>query len=127
MSKPFRLHSSTSLGTAVVFTFFLAASAPHRVHHFFEQISFPTDTVEHSHDAEHSAHHDHAPSHKHRSQPKPINCPVYSATQHSQLSTVQAVQITFIRTFITGCIDHPVVRLSTSNPSPFNQRAPPQA
>jgi hypothetical protein len=127
MSKPFPIRSSVALGTAVLFTFFLAASSPHRVHHFFEQISFPTQPAENSSN-EQSAHHDHGRPHKHHPQPKPINCPVYSATQHSQLSTVQAVQITFVQTLITGCTDRPVVRLSTTfNPSPFSQRAPPKA
>jgi hypothetical protein len=126
MSRRFSSHSSVALGTAALFAFFLAASSPHRVHHFFEQIPFPTEPAEHSGN-EQLAHHDHARPHKHHPQPKPINCPVYSTAQHSQLSTVQAVQITFVRTLIAGCIDRPVVRISTTNPSPFSQRAPPRA
>jgi hypothetical protein len=126
MSRRFPSRSSVALGTAALFAFFLAASAPHRVHHFFEQISFPKEPVEHSGD-EHSAHHRHDHSQKHHPQPQPINCPVYSATQHSQLSIVQAVQITFVQTLITRRAHRPVVRLLIAKTSPFSQRAPPTA
>jgi hypothetical protein len=124
MNKPFSMRSSAALGTAVLFIFFLAASGPHRVHHFFEENSFSTETPGHL-GGEESAHQHHDHSDNHYPEPKPINCPVYSVAQHSQLSILQAFQITFVQTLITGCVDRPVVWLSSTSPSPISQRAPP--
>src|SRR3989304_1865460 len=122
MTNPFPIRLSVALGTAALFTFFLAASSPHRVHHLFEQISFPAKPAQPSGD-EQFAHHDHAPSHKPHSQPKPINCPVYLAAQQSHLSSVQVVQITFVDTISTGCFDRPGGWFLALHSSRFSQRA----
>jgi hypothetical protein len=120
--KLFSHRSSVALATAALFAFFLAASAPHRVHHFFEENYFPPESVGHS-DSEH--HHEHP--HKHAPEPEPIKCPVYSVAQHSQVSIVQSFEITLVQTLIAGCVNRPVVRLSSNRPSPISQRAPPKA
>lgn len=122
MIKRSSTRSNVALATAALFAFFLAASAPHRVHHFFEENYFPLESVEHSGNEHHHEH-----PHKHAPEPEPIKCPVYSVAQHSQVSIVQSFEITLVQTLIAGCVNCPVVRLSSNRPSPISQRAPPKA
>jgi hypothetical protein len=115
------------LSVAAAFVFFLAASAPHRVHHFFEQFPAPAEqraahTHEHADGSQHS-HHDH-----HNSRPKQQNdCVVLSVAQNAHASLVQAFHFAVIASAMARCGESAVTAVSSFNPSPFSQRAPPQA
>ena len=111
------------LSVAAVFVFFLAASAPHRVHHFFEQFPAPAEQrVAHADGAQHS-HHDH-----HNPKPKQQNdCVVLSVAQNAHASLVQAFHFTVIASAVARCGESTVTVVSSFNPSPFSQRAPPRA
>jgi hypothetical protein len=93
--------------------YFLAASAPHRVHHFLEQVPSPS-----AHDTDHT--HDHTPP-----QPKQSDCAVQAAAQHTHLSSVQLVQAPFLEFAVARNQARRAIRNSFFNPSPCSQRAPP--
>jgi hypothetical protein len=105
--------SRQSLAAVNIFflLYFLAASAPHRVHHFLEQVPSSQDT-DHTHD--------HAPP-----APKQSDCAVQSAAQHSHLASTQLVEVPFLAFALAHNQARGLVRASSFNPSPCSQRAPP--
>jgi hypothetical protein len=107
--------SRKSLAAANAFSllYFLAASAPHRVHHFLEQAPSPS-----SHDTGHT--HDHAPP-----QSKQSDCAVQAAAQHTYLSWVQLVAVQFLEFAVARNQVRNAIWTSFFNPSPCSQRAPP--
>jgi hypothetical protein len=111
---------------AAAFVFFLAASAPHRVHHFFEQFPAPAgQDIAHAHehaDGAHHSHHDH-----HNPKPKQQNdCVVLSVAQNAHASLVQVFDFAVISSAVVRRGESPTTSVSSFNPSPFSQRAPPQ-
>jgi hypothetical protein len=139
------VRSTCSLGIISCFVLFLTASAPHRVHHLFENLpkthghhrhahpsiqSGTTSAVDHdTNDDEHSAsparagttHND-----KNHDGNAQTVCLLQSAAQHSHLSDAQLVEIAFLSIESEERPDGPSSRLSPFNPSPFSQRAPPK-
>jgi hypothetical protein len=109
------LFSRKSLAGANAFflLYFLAASAPHRVHHSLEQVPSPS-----SEDAGHT--HDHTPP-----QSKQSDCAIQSATQHAHLSSVELVEMPFLEFTVGRNHAGPIIARSFFNPSPCSQRAPP--
>jgi len=116
------------VSVAATFGFFLAASAPHRVHHFFEQFPAPAEqraarvpTHEHA-DSERHSHHDH-----HNPQPKQQNdCVVLSVAQHAHASLDQPFALTAAASTVARRAEPAMVIAPSFNPSPFSQRAPPR-
>jgi hypothetical protein len=139
------LRSTCSLGIIASFVVFLAASAPHRVHHLFENLPKPhgqdrharpstqsdaTDDTHTDHQAdEHSADPSHADApHDDQNHDRTAQtaCLLQSAAQHSHLSSAQLVEIAFLSIESEGRPDDPSFWISSFNPSPFSQRAPPK-
>jgi hypothetical protein len=118
-----------SLAVAAVFAFFLAASAPHRVHHFFEQFPAPAEQrAAHAHTHEHADGSQHSHRDHHDSQPKQQNdCVVLTVAQNAYASLVHAFDFTVIASAVERCSESAVITVSSFNLSPFSQRAPPQA
>ena len=136
--------STCSLGIISCFVLFLAASAPHRVHHLFENLPKPHGQDRHTHppsqsDATDHSHSDHRAD-AHSADPLHADAPhddqnhdgtaqtvclLQSAAQHSHLSTAQAVSIVFLKVEFEEQLYRLPLWLSPFNPSPFSQRAPP--
>jgi hypothetical protein len=72
---------------AFSFLFFLVFSAPHRVHHFFEQTSAPQAAV-HLKVHNHSEHTNHSGQNRSLPTSKPGDCAVLSAAQTAHASLV---------------------------------------
>jgi hypothetical protein len=113
------------LSLTVAFWFFIAAAAPHRVHHFFEQ--FPKHHVAHVQTqwhsgSEHDSHHD-----RHQDKrPSPQNdCVVLSVAQNTHASVVQSFSLAVLECAVARRHERHVVSASSFNPAPFSQRAPP--
>jgi hypothetical protein len=116
--------SVCALGIVSLFGFFLAASAPHRVHHLFEKPSFPAAN-NHAHD-HHTADTDHSHSGNHESrQPQQGDCAMQTAAQNTHLSSPQLVEVAFLQISLPRNPDRRVIATRSFNPSPFSQRAPP--
>jgi hypothetical protein len=112
------------LHVAASFFFFLVVSAPHRVHHFFEQGPFaPRSGAAHSHDAGDEGHdHQRAPQGTGE-----VDCTVQSLAQNAHAAAAPLIALPFERS-VHARIDHPAFKRAASfNPSPFSQRAPPRA
>lgn len=117
------------LSVAAAFVSFLAASAPHRVHHFFEQFPAPAEQrVAHAHTHQHGDGERHSHNDHHNPKPKQQNdCVVLSVAQNAHASVVQAFGFTVVASAVARCGESAVITVSSFNPSPFSQRAPPQA
>lgn len=114
------------LATAAVLFFFVAASAPHRVHHFFEQPPFGSarkaaDHHTRGHGGEgHSSHdHDHSP-------PRSVDCPALLAAQNAHAISVNIGVLAFWETTKICFNQQPATLASFYSPAPFSQRAPPR-
>jgi hypothetical protein len=113
------------LHVAASFLFFLVVSAPHRVHHFFEQGGFaPRSGAAHSHDAGEE-------SHDHQRAPQGtgggVDCTVQSLAQNAHAAAAPLIALPFEQ-FARAHVDQPAfTRAASFNPSPFSQRAPPRA
>jgi hypothetical protein len=123
-----KLQRAFSLSVAAAFWVFLVVSAPHRVHHFFEQFPATEQRVGHAHahahaDGSQHRHHDH-----HDSRPKQQNdCVVLTVAQNVHASLVQVFDFAVIASAVARYGESLVTAVSSFNPSPFSQRAPPQA
>jgi|ERR671936_1047280 hypothetical protein len=104
---------SLAAANAFFLFYFLAASAPHRVHHVLEQAPSPT-----SRDTGHT--HDHAPP-----QSKQSDCAVQAAAQHTYLSWVQLAEVPFLEFTVARNQVRNAIWTAFLNPSPCSQRAPP--
>jgi hypothetical protein len=120
------LRSSCAVGIVSLFVLFLVASAPHRVHHFFEKLPFPVaETHSHAHDHPTSdTSQSHGQDHESR-QPQQSDCAMQSVAQNSHVSSAQLIEIAFLEISSAQKADHRVVISTSFNPSPFSQRAPP--
>jgi hypothetical protein len=120
------LRSVCSLGIVSVFVFFLASSAPHRVHHIFENLSHPDEKVSTS-DASHPSDHaqtDTADNKNDGKSPK-TDCVAASVAQNAHLSIVQVPAIDLVAAEIQAQSKPQVLSLATFNSSPYRERAPP--
>ena len=118
---------SLYLGAAVVILFFSILSAPHRVHHFFQQFPASAD-----HHAVHVQNHEHADGGRHghdsqRDRPpgQQSDCVVLSVAQKALVSVVQSFSIAVVERIVIRDHDQPIIAASSFNSSPFAQRAPP--
>jgi hypothetical protein len=109
------LFSRKSLAGANAFflMYFLAVSAPHRVHHSLEQVASPS-----SEDAGHT--HEHMPPQSNQS-----GCAIQSAAQHAHLFSVELVEMPFLKFAVGRNHAGRIIANSFFNPSPCSQRAPP--
>ena len=128
-SLRFNFGSSCAVGIVSLFVIFLAVSAPHRVHHFFEKLPFTAaDTRSHAQDH----HYDEAgrKGHSHgeergTSEPQQADCVMQSVAQQSHISSVQLIEIPFLEVVSPRNAGYRIIISASFNPSPFSQRAPP--
>jgi hypothetical protein len=133
--------STCSVGIVSLFVLFLAASAPHRVHHLFENLrkthvrdhhihpSTQSGARGHTHGDAHSAgplHADTTHDDQNHDGTTQTICLLQGAAQHSHLSAAQPVSIIFLKVEFEERLDRLLLLLSPFNPSPFSQRAPPK-
>jgi cytidylate kinase len=126
----FKVERGLYLGVAAAFWFFLAASAPHRVHHFFEQFPAPgkqQTAHDHIHQYADGEHHRHDGHDRQRGQrPSQQNdCVVLAVVQNAQASIVESFSFAVLESAVARGIERPAAIPSSFNPSPFSQRAPP--
>jgi hypothetical protein len=116
------------LSVVAVFGLFLASSAPHRVHHFFERIpaadhsAFAKQAHDHAEDAEHSDGNQHK-----RPASQPTDCYVLTGAQNAHASVVQPFNFAPVACAVIRRQDRPISIKYWFNPAPFSQRAPPLA
>lgn len=120
--------SICAVGIISLFVLFLTASAPHRVHHIFEQSAFPAEDT-HAHANDHDlddATHSHGQDHD---SPKPLHsdCALQSVAQNSHVSSAQLIEVPFLEIARPCDPDRRVAAASFFDASPFSQRAPPTA
>ena len=129
MRTAFRnFRSICALGIVSLFVLFLTVSAPHRVHHFFEQPQFPvaesipTATIMTPPTRLTATATDH-------DSPKPqhSDCAMQSVAQNSHISSVQLIEVPFLEIALAHKPDPRIVASSFFDASPFSQRAPPAA
>jgi hypothetical protein len=127
-----KLQRGLYLSAAAAFWLFLAASAPHRVHHFFEQFAASAEyhaahalTDEHT-DGERHGHDDHDRNHDQRPSQQ-NNCVVLSVAQNAHASLVPSFSFSVLECAVPRYRERLVVTASSFNPAPFSQRAPPLA
>ena len=119
--------SICAVGIISLFVLFLTASAPHRVHHIFEQP--PPVAQKHFHGHDHEANDkDHSRGHDHDS-PKPqhSDCALQSVAQNTHISYAQLIEVPFLEIAHVRNPDRRIVASSFFDASPFSQRAPPAA
>jgi hypothetical protein len=131
------VNPSRSLTLAVVSFFFLllASSAPHRVHHLFENLpssqagdheTAPVAAASEGHEHGHDHHSGSESSDPGRSSAK-SDCVAQSVAQNSHLSFHQPLKIAYHALKIKAQADPPVVAAYQLSRSPSSQRAPPPA
>jgi hypothetical protein len=140
----FSFRSSCALGIVSLFVYFLAASAPHRVHHLLEDLQFPADpehgfqtasqltTSEHNDaygdtnqanareqagSSEQDRHHDTAPM---------TDCVLQSAANNSHLSPSQPLALTYQKILLMPPAGMTAISFINFSPAPCSQRAPPK-
>jgi hypothetical protein len=125
----------TRLALAAAFLFFVFYSAPHRVHHLFENLpssqagdyeTAPVAAASHDHVHEHDHHSGPESSDPGRSSTK-SDCFAQSVAQHSHLSFHQPLEIAYYPLKIKAQADPPVIAAYQLSRSPSSQRAPPPA
>ncbi|MGH7887955.1 MAG: hypothetical protein ACREPG_08830 [Candidatus Binatia bacterium] len=114
------------LQAAVSLLFFLVLSAPHRVHHFFDQFAShqPTDlATAQSHDHGESRHENNpsvpVPASQHN------DCVVLTATQNAHALAASSFALTIFTAEVEHTHKHSSHSAFSFNPSPRSQRAPP--
>src|SRR2546425_777768 len=114
LRRSLRVTRPFCLSTATFLVFFILFSAPHRVHHFFEEFSSPQPKG-------------HADPHQHPSRPTPDNppCIAQSVAKSCHLNLIAPVSLLLIQTVIGGVVLSREVWIPNLTPSPFSQRAPP--
>jgi hypothetical protein len=119
-----KLRRGFYLSCATAFWFFIAASAPHRVHHFFEQLSTTHHVARVQTNEPSSGEH----RHDGRENKRPAqqnDCIVLSVAQHAHASVVQSFTLAVRESAVGRPHERPIVAASSFNPAPFSQRAPP--
>ena len=103
---------------AVSFVFFLVYSAPHRVHHFFEQI--PTSSQNHSSDDQNQSKHDHKT-------PNASDCVFQASVNRCAANlTAQVDTPTLTESLEILAVFAPNRSPQSSLSAPFQIRSPPQ-
>ena len=143
ISRHFR--AAGSLGIISCFVFFLTASAPHRVHHFFQNLPKTHGHDRHAHPSiqsgstsagdyaaeghEHSAGPAHAGAthddQNHDGTAQTV-CLLQSAAERSHFSATPLLEIAFLSVEFREQSIPSSLPISPFNPSPFSQRAPPK-
>jgi hypothetical protein len=102
------------LFTAFFVFVFLVESAPHRVHHFFEE--FPDPQPE-----------GHADHHQNPSRSTPDNppCIAQSVAQSCHLNLIASVSLPRVQTTVEAVVLSREAWIPNPTPSPFSKRAPP--
>jgi hypothetical protein len=114
------------LFVAVSLLLFLILSAPHRVHHFFEQ--FPSQR---STGLEASTFHDHGDSRHENHSPVPTptsqqsDCLILTATQNAHALAASLFDLSIFSIAVKRAQIDSSYSASSFNPSPRSQRAPP--
>jgi hypothetical protein len=125
-----KLQRSLYLAAAAAFCFFLVASAPHRVHHFFERPPEPaTRDAAHAENHDHigNAHHshDHHDPDRDRRPQQENDCVVLSVAQNAHASLVQLFTFTLFDFAIPRRHEPCAAPASSFSSAPRSQRAPP--
>ena len=127
--------SALALGTGWFFVLLLASSAPHRVHHAFEDLGFSqkssadaaTGSKGHTHHDENSEHDNASHEHDHSSGGSAkTDCVAQAVAQNFHLAPAQATEVSYLE---LQSQTQPAVTLAPHyqfSLSPFSQRAPPQ-
>jgi hypothetical protein len=132
MTSSIRILSLDSRGqaraaVAAAFLFFVLYTAPHRVHHFFEQGSIAPiedDDYARASDRTGTRRHDHE---RKSPQPQRSDCAAQMAGQCTHFASPPLIEFPF-STF--ACAHTELLEAASAasfNPSPFSQRAPPLA
>jgi hypothetical protein len=126
----------TRLALAATFLFFVLYSAPHRVHHLFEELSVSpersddaaTDFKRHTHRDNNSEHNNDGHQHDHSSGGSAkADCMAQAVAQNFHLAPAQAIEVSYLK---LESETQPADTLTWHyhfRPSPFSQRAPPRA
>ena len=113
------------VGAALSFLLFLIASAPHRVHHFFEQFPAPAESAAtRTHKHADGTHHSHE-NKGNRPESQQADCVLLSVAQHAHASLVQVFSFTVTERVIAREREPSVLAVAAFNSAPFSQRAPP--
>lgn len=111
---------SLRLSTALSFLFFLTASAPHRVHHFFDRLA---NAREHA-----SADHQHGDRRSPGdSAPVAQDCAILSFAQNAHASVVPSFAYARDERLLAFRYDRLGIAPTLLGAAPFSQRAPPLA
>jgi len=116
------------LSIVVAFSFFLASSAPHRVHHLFDQYPAADTATAAKHAHDHSQGGEQPDHHHHkRRNPQSTDCFVLTLAENVHASVVQSFSFTPVELAVTYQQDRVFGTAFAFNPAPFSQRAPPLA
>jgi hypothetical protein len=118
--SPSTITRCTSAFWAASFLFFLVYSAPHRVHHFFEQ------TAPHSHDQSHNDHHQ--PNHHDNKAPSASDCVFQVSASRCALNLTAYIDTPNLNEtvqIIVSLSENKSLQLFLARP--FQIRAPPKA
>ena len=128
--------SKTRLALAAAFLFFVLYTAPHRVHHLFEQLGVSTKssdaaaspTAPHNHPEQSSEHHNASHEHDHSSGGSgKADCVAQAVAQNFHVAPARPIEVDYLE---LESKTQPAVTLSCHyhfSPSPCSQRAPPRA
>jgi hypothetical protein len=130
--------SVCSLAVVSLFILFLTSTAPHRVHHIFENLSHSDETIGSrdpynqqpaATDTHQRADDSHGgttnPKNNHKKSSKP-DCIAESVSQHAHLSIVEVSAIALSAAEFDGQSHPTVLSFVSFNPSPCTERAPPR-
>jgi hypothetical protein len=117
--------SYAAIVSAAAFVFFLLYTAPHRVHHFFEQRMAAADPHDHARSSDRNATHEH--DHEGNSpRPQRSDCAAQMAAQSAHFAAPPLIEFPF-SIFARARAELVEAGWAASfNPSPFSQRAPPR-
>ena len=124
------------LALAGAFLFFVLYSAPHRVHHLFEELGVSSKssdhaaepTAPHDHPAQNSEHDNASHEHDHSSDGSAkAECVIQAVAQNFHFAPAQATEVSYLE---LEAETRPAVSVAPHyhfSLSPFSQRAPPRA
>jgi hypothetical protein len=117
---------SLCLQAALSLLLFLVISAPHRVHHFFDEFRSPqADHGESTETHNHATNNNHENRHKSPPASKPADCFVLSVAQNVHGLSASPLDLPVIEQTFARKDDGSPRITSSFDPSPCSQRAPP--
>ena len=131
-----KVRGKTRLALAAAFLFFLLYSAPHRVHHLFEELGVlpkssddaGSPTAPHDHPIQNSAHKNTGHEHDHSSGGSAkADCVAQAVAQNFHLAPAQAIEVSYPKLESETQPTDTLTWHYHFRPSPFSQRAPPPA